>query len=108
MRGFALDRLGAPDTIKNGSPLGGNAVVIFNGELRVPIKRLAQLVGFVDTGNVFRRVGDFDLTEIRTAVGFGGRYRSPVGPIRVDLGFKVRREPGEGPLELHISLGQAF
>ena len=47
--------------------------------------------------------------------GFGVRYRSPVGPIRVDLGFKLHREEFEGPparreglTALHISLGQAF
>jgi outer membrane protein insertion porin family len=108
VRGFALDRLGTPDTIKDGSPIGGNAVVIFNGEIRVSVPGNAQIVGFVDTGNVFKHVSDFDLGELRAAVGFGGRYRSPVGPIRVDIGFKVHREPGEGALALHISFGQAF
>ena len=108
VRGFALDRLGAADTIKDGSPLGGNAVVIFNGELRVSVAGSAQIVGFVDSGNVFKHVGDLDLGELRAAVGFGGRYRSPVGPIRVDIGFKVHREPGEGALAFHVSLGQAF
>jgi outer membrane protein assembly factor BamA len=108
VRGFALDRLGTPDTIKDGSPTGGSAVIIFNGELRVSVPGNAQIVGFVDSGNVFRRVGDLDLGELRAAVGFGGRYRSPVGPIRVDIGFKVHREPGEGALALHVSLGQAF
>ena len=72
VRGFALDRLGAADTIKDGSPLGGSAVVIFNGELRVSVPGNAQIVGFVDSGNVFKHVGDFDLGEIRAAVGFGG------------------------------------
>jgi outer membrane protein assembly complex protein YaeT len=108
VRGFALDRLGTADTIKDGSPLGGSAVVIFNGELRVSVPGNAQIVGFVDSGNVFKHVGDFDLGELRAAVGFGGRYRSPVGPIRVDVGFKVHREPGEGAMAFHISLGQAF
>jgi outer membrane protein insertion porin family len=108
VRGFALDRLGTADTIKDGSPLGGNAVVIFNGELRVSVPGNAQIVGFVDSGNVFRHVSDLDFGELRAAVGFGGRYRSPVGPIRVDVGFKVHREPGEGPLAFHVSFGQAF
>ena len=108
VRGFALDRLGTADTIKDGSPIGGSAVVIFNGELRVSVPGNAQIVGFVDSGNVFKRVSDLDLGELRAAVGFGGRYRSPVGPIRVDIGFKVHREPGEGALAFHVSLGQAF
>jgi len=68
---------------------------------------------FIVTGNVLARPRDGDLTGLQSAVGFGVRYKSPVGPIRVDLGFKVRRrEITPGVLEsgnaLHISLGQAF
>jgi outer membrane protein insertion porin family len=67
---------------------------------------------FVDGGNVFRRVTEFDFGELRGSVGFGLRYRSPVGPIRVDLGFKMDRREIRGRLEprtaLHFSLGQAF
>src|SRR5207245_3220381 len=64
VRGFALDTLGIrhglkSDTIdKDGFPLGGNGLVIFNGELRVPIRRILTVVGFVDTGNVFKRATD--------------------------------------------------
>ncbi len=68
---------------------------------------------FVDAGNVFARASDLDLTELRPAAGFGVRYRSPIGPVRVELGFNLdRRELVPGTLErrsvLHISLGQAF
>ena len=71
------------------------------------------VVGFVDTGNVYSRTVRINLAELRTAVGFGVRYRSPVGPIRIDLGFKLGRRdivPGvpESLTALHISLGQAF
>jgi outer membrane protein insertion porin family len=70
-------------------------------------------VGFLDVGNMCPRVGDIDLTDLRPAAGFGVRYRSPVGPIRIDLGFNLdRRELVPGTLErrsvLHVSLGQAF
>jgi outer membrane protein assembly complex protein YaeT len=113
VRGFALDQLGSPATIKGGFPIGGNAVVILNAELRVPVHGGLGVVGFLDTGNVFARAMDIDLGQLRSSVGFGVRYRSPVGPIRVDLGFKVDRKeiaPGtlESPRALHISLGQAF
>ena len=109
VRGFAFDQLGSPATISPGGfPVGGDAVVIFNAELRVPVYRAFGVVAFVDNGNVFARTTDIDLGQLRTAVGFGVRYRSPVGPIRVDLGFKVHREPGESLTALNISLGQAF
>jgi outer membrane protein insertion porin family len=114
VRGFALDQLGTPETIdQNGFPIGGNAVVILNSELRVPLFGGVGLVGFLDTGNVFARSADFDLTQLRSTLGFGVRYRSPVGPIRIDMGFKVKRKElvagtVETPFAVHISLGQAF
>ena len=81
--------------------------------MRVPVWGGLGLVGFVDTGNVFAHPRDLDFGELKTAAGFGFRYKSPVGPIRIDLGFKLRRDeiaPGkrEGLTALHISLGQAF
>jgi outer membrane protein assembly complex protein YaeT len=129
-RGFALDTLGVRhepsdpqrDTIdKNGFPIGGDATVVLMGELRVPVRGGLSVVGFLDSGNVFQRVSQVDLTELRGAVGFGVRYRSPFGPLRVDLGFKThvaeflcpttddpaKRCPESRPA-LHISFGQAF
>lgn len=122
VRGFAFDRLGIPAgqpgaTIDaDGFPQGGNAVIILNGEIRVPVTRDIGVVGFLDAGNVYDRASNLDLGRIRGGVGFGVRYRSPVGPIRVDLGFKldrmglasapdIQREPLTA---LHISIGQAF
>jgi outer membrane protein assembly complex protein YaeT len=122
VRGFALDRLGtgptgdqpgeAPTIDPNGFPTGGNAMLVVNTELRVPVTAAIQMVGFFDAGNVFDRVGHFQLGEIRGSAGFGVRYRSPVGPIRVDLGFKLDRREFAGTREpltaLHFSIGQAF
>ena len=125
VRGFSLDRLGDADTItKSGFPAGGNGLVVFNGELRVALFGGLSAVGFLDGGNVFRRARSIRLTRLRGAAGFGIRYRSPVGPIRVDWGFNL--DPRElvpalvdaaGAVQpavrergnvLHISLGQAF
>jgi outer membrane protein insertion porin family len=114
VRGFSLDRLGDETTIsQSGFPTGGNGLIVLNGELRVGVIGPLQAVGFLDAGNVVARAADLDLTNLRAAAGFGFRYRSPVGPIRIDLGFKLdRRELAPGRLERrsvwHISLGQAF
>ncbi len=116
IRGFALDRVGtrhvpaqAGDTLDADLlPIGGNGLVIFNAELRAPVFGGLGVVGFVDTGNVFSRVSEMDPTEMRTAVGSGLRYKSPFGPIRFDLGFKVNRQSGEGLTAWFISFGQAF
>ena len=123
VRGFVLDRLGddashaapgaEPTIDQDGFPLGGNAMVVLNSEIRLPVWRDLGAVAFLDAGNVFDRVGNLDLRRIRSAAGFGIRYRSPVGPVRVDLGFKLdRRRLVSGEQErltaLHVSIGQAF
>lgn len=123
VRGYALDTLATSQTKdQRGFPTGGNALVIFNAEARVPVWGGVGLVGFLDTGNVFARATDIDLGELKSAVGFGVRYKSPIGPIRVDLGFKLQRDviaqldpagnlianKRERLTALHISLGQAF
>jgi outer membrane translocation and assembly module TamA len=113
IRGFALDTVGTPATISpNGFPIGGNAVVILNGELRMRVWRDLGAVVFADGGNVFARVTNLDFGQLRGALGFGLRYHSPFGPIRVDLGFKLDRQVLGGALEpravWHLSIGQAF
>jgi outer membrane protein insertion porin family len=114
VRGFSLDSLGTEATLdQQGFPKGGNALAIFNVETRAPHWKNLQLVWFLDAGNVFQRVSDFRLNELRATSGVGFRYRSPIGPLRVDWGWKLstRLLPGGGRERsnvLHISLGQAF
>lgn len=114
VRGFALDRLGTDETLdENGFPKGGNGLLVANVEVRTPYWKGLGLVGFLDGGNVYRLAREIDLSEIRGSTGFGIRYRSPLGPLRVDLGFKLDpRLLANGSRErreiLHISLGQAF
>jgi outer membrane protein assembly factor BamA len=113
IRGFALDTVGVPKTISpRGFPRGGNGLLILNAELRVPVWKEVGAVLFVDGGNVWERVTDFDIGELRGSLGFGLRYRSPIGPVRVDLGFKMDRRMVAGDLEsrrvLHFAIGQAF
>ena len=118
VRGFAIDSLGvvssdpAKSTIDStGLSIGGNGLVVLNAELRVPYHKF-EVVTFLDAGNVFAQPSDIDPSQLRSSVGFGVRYKSPVGPIRVDLGFKTERHVIAGQLEpataIHISLGQAF
>lgn len=114
VRGFALDRLGNERTIgPTGFPTGGNSVVVGMSELRVNVFGNIDAAGFFDIGNVFPRAGDLDLADLRPAAGLGIRYRSPIGPLRVDVGFNLdRRELVPGRLERgavwHFSFGQAF
>jgi outer membrane translocation and assembly module TamA len=113
IRGFILDTVGTPETFSpSGFPKGGNAVLLLNGELRVHMFGDFGSILFLDGGNVFARVTDFNPGDLRGAVGFGIRYKSPFGPVRVDLGFKLNRQVVggrlESPREIHFSIGQAF
>lgn len=114
VRGFVLDRLGTPQTLnRDGFPEGGSGLVVTNIELRTSYWKGLGAVGFVDAGNVFERAGDIRLSELRPAAGFGLRYRSPLGPLRFDLGFNLDRQTlpngtRERGTVFHLSLGQAF
>jgi outer membrane protein assembly complex protein YaeT len=114
VRGFALDRLGTSETLDpQGFPQGGNGLIVLNAETRAPYWKKMQFVWFVDAGNVFRRANEIRLDELRLTSGFGVRYRSPIGPLRVDWGVKVNTRllltgGRESASVLHVSLGQAF
>lgn len=73
-------------------PLGGNTVAEANVEVRFPVWRNLSGAAFVDAGIVTQSI-DRSLPGSRAAVtpGFGVRYRSPVGPIRVDIGINPGR-----------------
>jgi outer membrane protein assembly complex protein YaeT len=92
--------VGAPATQPTGFPLGGNALFFNTFELRFPL--LGSNIGgvvFHDMGNVFTSVGAITLRSTQRdlqdfdymvhAVGFGIRYKTPVGPVRVDLAYSI-------------------
>jgi outer membrane protein assembly factor BamA len=98
-RGFPDNQAGPRDLL-TGFPLGGSAMLFNNTELRFPLYGPnINGVLFEDAGNVYsslgnisfrvdqRNPGDFDYMV--HAVGFGVRYRTPIGPLRVDLAYSI-------------------
>ncbi len=88
-------------------PGGGSGLLLFNAEYRFPI--LSSLGGavFVDAGNVYRsHTIDFD--QIKYGAGFGLRYLSPVGPIRIDVARPFQRRWYEDSWQYFVTLGYAF
>lgn len=106
VRGFGQDALGPIDFF--GGPAGGNALLVFNQELRFPIVWRFRGVGFFDAGNVFATVHDFGLTSLRAGTGVGLRVQTPVALLRVDLGTPLRPREGETRLRWFFSIGQSF
>lgn len=100
----------------SGTPIGGHSMFETSGEVRMPLVGNFAIVGFVDAGNVWYESFDFDLGDLRVDVGPGLRYLTPIGPVRVDLGYQltpvdgllVDGQPEPRRWRLHFSLGQAF
>jgi outer membrane protein insertion porin family len=91
---------GGPTSAPTGFPLGGNALFINNVELRFPfLGQNIQGVFFHDMGNVYSSLSDIsfrfhqnnpqDFDYMVHSVGFGIRYRTPVGPVRADFGYTL-------------------
>ena len=116
MRGWG--RFEVSPLTANGLPIGGYTSLETTIEARVPVTENIGAVAFLDGGNVWADTYDFDLGDMRYAVGGGLRYRTPVGPIRVDVGWQLT--PNEllvidgNPFSeqrrwrIHFSVGQAF
>jgi outer membrane protein assembly factor BamA len=106
IRGFEQNSVG-PQFIDR-TPLGGEATLIINNEVRHPLYRMFDIAGFVDIGNVWEHVSDMSLGDLRKAAGVGLRVRTPWILIRLDYGFKLDRRPGESIGRFFFSIGQAF
>lgn len=136
-RGFPDNQAGPRDTL-TGFPLGGRALLMNNLELRFPLRgENLGAVLFLDSGNVYTELGDisfrfhqrdeFDYDYAVQATGLGIRYRTPIGPLRLDLAYSLNSprffgctntNPLEGcgaakvqrirPFQFHFSIGQTF
>jgi outer membrane protein insertion porin family len=106
LRGFAQNAVGPIGLGR--VPTGGNAVLVLNNELRVPLVSMVDGVVFADLGNVFDKVSDFSLSDLRRSGGVGLRVRTPWFLLRGDYGLVFDRRPGERRSRFYFSIGQAF
>jgi outer membrane protein assembly factor BamA len=92
-------------------PVGGHMLAIVNTEARFPIPLKDGLGGavFYDGGNVYSAANFHQFTSNYTnSIGFGIRYHTPVGPVRVDIGHNLNAPPGLKSTQWFVTLGQAF
>ncbi|MBI3354467.1 MAG: outer membrane protein assembly factor BamA [Nitrospirae bacterium] len=106
VRGYQQNFLGPKGN--DGTPTGGNAMLILNAELRFNLPYNIGLVFFVDGGNVWLTYEKFRFKDLKYTTGAGIRYNTPIGPLRLDYGYKLDREVGEDVGEWHFTLGHAF
>lgn len=100
VRGFDYRTLGPVDS--NGDATGGSWVATASAELDVPVRDRWSVAFFADAGQVgLDDNRSFDAAPV--SVGFGVRWLSPVGPVRVDFAFPM--EGTDDSFRLHVGLG---
>jgi outer membrane protein insertion porin family len=104
VRGWNRSELGPKR--ESGTPLGGKSIVESSVEIRYPLFWRLSGVTFLDAGNVWEQSYQYQLGKLAYAAGAGLRMETPIGPIRLDLGFPIWNEK-KSP-QLFISVGQAF
>jgi outer membrane protein insertion porin family len=106
IRGYKQDRVGPIDAADN--PLGGDLLVLLNLEWRFPIWRFLGGVTFFDVGTVAPRVQDFSFAEFFPGVGGGLRITTPIGPIRLDVGYGLKKVSDHDRIQVYLTVGHAF
>ena len=112
-RGEEFDMLGPiePTTLK---PLGGEAVFLINSELVfavIPSWKELRLAAFFDLGNVFGSLNEFRPLDLQGAAGAGIRYRTPLGPVRVEIAWKlwdIDAQDKKGKPLIFLTIGNIF
>ena len=100
VRGYGFESLGPQNSA--GAVIGGKHLFVASLEYEYMIRDPWGAALFVDTGNAFNDWGKMDL---QTGVGLGARWRSPIGPVRVDVAFPT---DDFGDPHLHLSIGPDF
>jgi outer membrane protein assembly factor BamA len=108
VRGYETESLG-PDEVLGDlvRPLGGEALFILNQELRFSLPFDLTGLLFFDAGQVWETADEVD-TDLAKALGLGLRARTPVGLLRLDIGFPLDRQEGEEGYKLYFGFGNAF
>jgi len=104
-RGYAFQAIGP--RADDGQPLGGRGLMEASAELRWRRSERLGFAAFMDGASVTARdVPTF--SDMRFGAGLGVRYYTPVGPLRLDIAAPLDPRDGDDPVQLYISIGQAF
>ncbi|MGB9496976.1 MAG: outer membrane protein assembly factor BamA [Dissulfuribacterales bacterium] len=109
VRGFKYGRISPvdPDT---GDRIGGEYMGFTQIETIFPILKNMGLNGvcFLDMGNVWKKDSAYDLSDLRKSVGFGVRWLSPMGPLRIEWGYNIDKEEGDDTSNWEFRMGGSF
>jgi outer membrane protein insertion porin family len=117
IRGFKTRTLGPREDKKDifghvvsTTPIGGSEEAILNNEIIFPIVKGIGLKGvvFVDAGNAYSKDEGFTLDETRFSSGAGVRWLSPIGPLRIEMGYPFNTKPHDQKSLVLFSFGGPF
>ena len=109
LRGFDYNSVGPKDPL-TGDVIGGDKEVLFNFEYTFYLVKEAnfKFVTFFDTGNAFDIGDSIDLSNLRQSVGYGIRWISPIGPLRLEWGLNLDPLPDEAKSQWEFTIGTFF
>ena len=95
---------------EEGEKIGGNYEMILNTELIFPLVEDIKLKGlvFFDYGGAFDEDDKFGISDMRRTAGFGFRWLSPFGPLRLEWGFNLEPKDDENSNKIEFSMGGVF
>ncbi|MEO6171292.1 MAG: BamA/TamA family outer membrane protein, partial [Lysobacter sp.] len=114
VRGFKDNTLGPREAALYSSyqqPIGGAVKTVGSVEMIFPTlidSSAARASAFVDFGNVFANVDDFDAGELRASTGLALMWRSPMGPITISYAMPIKKQDGDQIERLQFTFGGSF
>ena len=112
VRGYETSTLGPRDA--NGIAIGGASKIVGNVEFIFPlpgsgVDRTVRLFTFFDYGNVFAEAAQpYKLSDMRYSTGFGLSWLSPIGPLKISMGFPIKRKAEDQTQRFQFQIGTAF
>jgi outer membrane protein insertion porin family len=109
-RGEEFDELGPKDP-ESGKPVGGKALMLVNLELTFPVlKNFSNMYGvfFYDMGSIYSKRSQVSWKGLQDAAGLGLRYKTPLGPVRLEVGWPLDNGLNLKKAKFFITIGNIF
>lgn len=110
IRGYDERKVGPLDSVSK-DPLGGESMLVGNIEYTYPVASFIKLATFYDVGNVWSQMSQIGNGGFKSGFGLGVRIKTPIGPVMLDYGIPLNKEPGEDKKKsgrFHFNMTKGF